>query len=97
MVRANWRQAAHARLVAVCAELHVLNLCSYIKEGANVARPNHVVGLVGIAVLFIAAGTIDWWEAWAYVIQGFLIMVLSRAILIAKNPDQALERAEAGD
>jgi protein-S-isoprenylcysteine O-methyltransferase Ste14 len=46
-------------------------------------------------ILFLAAGRIDWWEAWAYVIQGLIIMVVSRAILIAKHPDTALERAEA--
>ena len=28
------------------------------------------------AVLFLAAGRIDWWEAWAYVIQGLIIMIV---------------------
>jgi protein-S-isoprenylcysteine O-methyltransferase Ste14 len=48
------------------------------------------------AVLFLAAGKLDWWEGWAYVIQGFIVLVFSRAILVRKNPDLAQERAEAG-
>jgi protein-S-isoprenylcysteine O-methyltransferase Ste14 len=55
-----------------------------------------VMSLVLMAVLFLAAGKLDWWEGWAYVIQGFVVLVVGRAILVRKNPDLALERAEAG-
>lgn len=49
-----------------------------------------------MAILFLAAGTIKWWEAWAYVGQGIVIMFVSRAFIIIKNPELALERAGAG-
>jgi len=48
------------------------------------------------AVLFLAAGNLDWWEGWAYVAQAVVVLVVSRAILIRKNPDLARERADAG-
>jgi len=49
-----------------------------------------------MAVLFLAAGKLDWWEGWAYVIQGLVVLIISRVILIRRNPDLAIERAEAG-
>jgi protein-S-isoprenylcysteine O-methyltransferase Ste14 len=52
--------------------------------------------LVLMAVLFLAAGKLDWWEAWAYVIQTLVVLIFSRALLIRKNPDLAQERAHAG-
>jgi protein-S-isoprenylcysteine O-methyltransferase Ste14 len=55
-----------------------------------------VMTLLLMAVLFLAAGKMDWWEGWAYVIQALIILVFSRAILIRKNPDLARERAGAG-
>lgn len=55
-----------------------------------------VTFLLLMAVLFLAAGKLDWWEGWAYVIQAFIVIVFSRAILLRKNPDLARERADAG-
>jgi protein-S-isoprenylcysteine O-methyltransferase Ste14 len=52
--------------------------------------------LVLMAVLFLAAGKVDWWEGWAYVIQALIVLIFSRALLIRKNPDLAQERAHAG-
>jgi protein-S-isoprenylcysteine O-methyltransferase Ste14 len=52
--------------------------------------------VIMLAVLFISAGRLDWWEAWAYGAQALLILLISRGIMLLKNPDQALERAEAG-
>ena len=49
-----------------------------------------------VLVLFLAAGKLDWWEGWAYTGQALFVLVFSRAIMLAKNPDTALERAEAG-
>jgi protein-S-isoprenylcysteine O-methyltransferase Ste14 len=48
-----------------------------------------------LTVLFLAAGRLDWWEAWAYVATALFVLVLSRSLLLLKNPDMALERAEA--
>ncbi len=49
-----------------------------------------------LAVLFIASGRIDWWEAWAYVGMSLVMLLGSRAALLLKNPDLAQERAAAG-
>jgi protein-S-isoprenylcysteine O-methyltransferase Ste14 len=48
-----------------------------------------------LAVLFLAAGRIDWWEAWAYVAEALIVITVSRGYMILKNPDMAMERAEA--
>jgi protein-S-isoprenylcysteine O-methyltransferase Ste14 len=49
-----------------------------------------------LTVLLLSAGRFDWWEAWAYVGQGAFVIILSRVVLIVRNPDTAMERAEAG-
>lgn len=55
-----------------------------------------ILMILMLAVLFLSAGDLIWWEAWAYVAQGVVIMLVSRTIIILRNPDLALERAEAG-
>jgi protein-S-isoprenylcysteine O-methyltransferase Ste14 len=52
--------------------------------------------LVLLAVLFLSAGKIGWWEGWAYVVQALIVLGFSRWLLICKNPDLAQERANAG-
>ncbi len=52
--------------------------------------------VIMMVVLFLSAGRLDWWEAWAYIVQALLVLLVSRAILLVKYPDVALERAEAG-
>ena len=54
-----------------------------------------VTTLFMLSILFLAAGRLDWWEAWAYVANALVILFVSRAILIIKNPDLAKERGEA--
>ncbi len=54
------------------------------------------IALLMLAVLFLTAGRLDWWEAWAYVGMSVVIIVLSRGVMLVKNPDLALERAAAG-
>ncbi len=54
-----------------------------------------IISFVMLAVLFLAAGSFRWWEAWAYAGMSFLVLVSSRLVLILKNPDLALERAQA--
>jgi fatty acid desaturase len=46
-----------------------------------------------IAVPFVAAGRLDWWGGWAYVILTVLAVVGSRALILRFNPDLAAERA----
>jgi protein-S-isoprenylcysteine O-methyltransferase Ste14 len=55
-----------------------------------------VTTLVLMAVLFLAAGKVGWWEGWAYVVQALVVLIASRAIIIRKHPDLAQERAHAG-
>ena len=54
-----------------------------------------IISIVMLGVLFLAAGSTRWWEAWAYAGMSFLVLVSSRLVLILKNPDLALERAQA--
>lgn len=55
-----------------------------------------VASFLMLAVLFISAGRLDWWEGWAYTAVALLVLVLSRWPMIVKDPDMARERAEAG-
>ena len=50
-----------------------------------------------LGVLFLAAGRLDWWEAWAYAGMTMFVLLSSRAVLIIKNPDLAQERAARAD
>ncbi len=44
-------------------------------------------------VLFVAAGRIDWWQGWVYVILTLGVSFISRFVLIRKHPDLITERA----
>lgn len=48
-----------------------------------------------LAIMFLAAGTIHWWEAWVYTIMTLGFVLISRLILISRNPELAAERAAA--
>lgn len=50
---------------------------------------------VMMGTLLLSAGRWDWWEAWAYTLTGLAVLLGSRAFLIMKHPDLALERAQA--
>ena len=50
-----------------------------------------------LTILFLAAGRLDWWEAWAYAAMTMVILLSSRVILIMKNPDLALERGTSAN
>jgi hypothetical protein len=54
-----------------------------------------VLSLIMLAVLFIAAGSLQWWEAWVYTGSAILVLMISRGTMIIKNPDMVVERAEA--
>ena len=49
------------------------------------------------AVLFLAAGRLDWWPGWAVSLFTAFTLVGSRILLIRRNPQLALERAHAGE
>jgi len=52
---------------------------------------------VMLGVLLLSAGRWDWWEAWAYSGLGIFVLLGSRAVVIKKYPDLALERSQAPD
>lgn len=45
-------------------------------------------------VLFVAAGRLDWWQAWAVVIAAIFFALLSRLILWRQDPALLSERAQ---
>jgi protein-S-isoprenylcysteine O-methyltransferase Ste14 len=45
-------------------------------------------------VLFLAAGRLNWWIAWAYVVIYIGMVVTGRVIIFLKNPDLIVERAQ---
>lgn len=49
-----------------------------------------------LGVLFLSAGRLRWWEGWAYTGMTIFVLVLSRLLILLRNPDMARERAEAG-
>jgi protein-S-isoprenylcysteine O-methyltransferase Ste14 len=51
--------------------------------------------LIMVGILFLTAGTMRWWEAWAYFGMTLVVLISSRVGLILKNPDLALERSSA--
>jgi protein-S-isoprenylcysteine O-methyltransferase Ste14 len=55
-----------------------------------------VTTVLMLGVLFLSAGRLDWWEGWAYTAVALFVLVLSRSLMLIKNPDMARERAEAG-
>jgi protein-S-isoprenylcysteine O-methyltransferase Ste14 len=52
-----------------------------------------LVALLLPLLLFVAAGRVDWWQGWVYVILMIVMSFLSRYILYLKNPDLIAERA----
>jgi len=55
-----------------------------------------VTTVLMLGVLFLSAGRLEWWEGWAYTAMTLVVLVLSRSLMLLKNPDMAMERAEAG-
>ena len=60
-----------------------------------VARFIFTLLLMGV-ILFLSAGTFNWWEGWAYLVMTVTVLVISRVILILKYPETAVERMNAG-
>lgn len=53
------------------------------------------LSLIMLAVLFLAAGSLQWWEAWAYVGMSAIVLLSSRLALVLRNPELAVERVQA--
>ena len=49
-----------------------------------------------LAVLFLSAGHLDWWEGWAYAGLALVVLIISRGVLLKTNPDLIIERMTAG-
>ena len=47
-------------------------------------------------LLFVSAGTMNWPMGWAYVIMGWVAVVVSRLVSLLRHPDLLRERAAAG-
>jgi protein-S-isoprenylcysteine O-methyltransferase Ste14 len=52
---------------------------------------------VMIGVLFLSAGRWDWWEGWVYCAFTLIILIGSRAVMFANDPDMIVERMAAAD
>jgi protein-S-isoprenylcysteine O-methyltransferase Ste14 len=53
------------------------------------------LGVFMLAVLFLSAGRLDWWEGWAYTAAALVMMIVARFYLIFTAPDQIVERMDA--
>jgi protein-S-isoprenylcysteine O-methyltransferase Ste14 len=53
------------------------------------------LGAFMLAVLFLSAGRLDWWEGWAYTAAAMVMMIVARFYLIFTAPDQIVERMDA--
>ncbi len=65
----------------------------YKSLGWKIAAGFLVVALLPPAIMFIAAGRTDWWEAWGMVGVLAVTTIASRVTPIVKHPDLAVERA----
>lgn len=48
------------------------------------------------SILFVSAGRLDWWEAWAFLIIYFLITLAAAVWMLRTNPNLAQERDRPG-
>jgi len=55
-----------------------------------------IIIILMLAVLFLSAGRLDWWEAWAYGGLALVVLIISRVVLLKTNPDLIIERMTAG-
>jgi protein-S-isoprenylcysteine O-methyltransferase Ste14 len=52
-----------------------------------------VITAMPALILFLAAGRVDWWEAWLMIAVLAIATIASRVILLRTHPDLAMERA----
>ncbi|MEW5719965.1 MAG: isoprenylcysteine carboxylmethyltransferase family protein [Chloroflexota bacterium] len=56
-----------------------------------------MITLLPAVILFLAAGRVDWWEAWVMLAVLVFTTVASRVILFRTHPELAAERARGAD
>ena len=49
-----------------------------------------------LAVLFLSAGRLDWWEGWVYGGFTLVVLIVSRVVMLMNDPDMIVERMAAG-
>ena len=54
-----------------------------------------ILAVVFPALLFLAAGRLDWWTGWAYIVLVVASTLISRYLMIRRNPALFEERTEA--
>ncbi len=59
----------------------------------NVIARFAVIALVMPFVLFAAAGRVDWWQGWVYILITVVLSLISRYVVYLKNPELIAERA----
>lgn len=52
--------------------------------------------IIMMAVLFLSAGRLDWWEGWAYGGLTLVVLIISRTVMFKKDPEMIIERMAAG-
>jgi len=55
-----------------------------------------IIIILMLAVLFLSAGRLDWWEGWAYAGLTLVVLIISRVVLLRNDPDLIIERMAAG-
>ncbi len=55
-----------------------------------------VMFLVMGGVLFVSAGRLDWWEAWAFLILHFVVALVTAMWMLRTNPELTQERDRPG-
>lgn len=55
-----------------------------------------IIIILMLAVLFLSAGRLDWWEGWAYAGMTLVVLIISRVVLLRNDPDLIIERMTAG-
>ena len=65
-----------------------------IKKGAISLS---LIFVIMVSVLLLTAGRWNWWEAWAYAAMSLVVLISSRAYLLIKRPEMAVERARGGE
>ena len=50
--------------------------------------------IITCAILFLAAGSLDWWQAWVYLGLMASVQILNAQVLISTNPELVAERSQ---
>ena len=67
----------------------------FSQVAARLAQTAAILGVLG-AVLFLAAGRLDWWEAWVFLAVYFAIAATAAIWLLYRDPAPSQERSRIG-